>query len=148
MRLSLIVLLATTSLAALAAQAGPYSVSGYQITGGGVISTGVAFTVTGSISQPEASVVMTGHKYTVTGGYGSLVSVVQSPGAPVLTITRMGNSVKISWPYPATGWTLQQAAASTAGNWTADNGVSSDSTNNYIILTAPAGNLFFRLSHP
>lgn len=148
MKLSLIVLLATTSLAALTVCAGPYSVSGYQIAGGDVSSTGVTFTVTGSISQPEANIVMTGHKYAVTGGYGSLVSVLQSPGAPVLTITRVGNGVKISWPYPSAGWTLQQVSASTAGSWTAENGISSDGTNNYMILTAPVGNLFFRLSHP
>ena len=30
-------------------------------------------------------------------------------GAPTLTITQSGDSVKVSWPYPSVGWTLQQS---------------------------------------
>ena len=148
MKLSLMVLLPMTSLAALTALAGPYSVSWYEIAGSGGTSTGVTFTVAGTMSQPDGGGIMSGQKYVVTGGHGSLVSVVQSPGAPVLTIASIGNGVKISWPYPSAGWTLQQASAPSVGDWSAIGGVSSDSTNNYMILAAPAGNLFFRLSHP
>ena len=68
--------------------------------------------------------------------------------APTLTITHSGNSVKVLWPYPSTGWTLQQNPDLTTANWSTSGGVSNDGTNNFITIPLPAGNLFFRLSHP
>jgi hypothetical protein len=88
---------------------------------------------------------MSGGSYSVVGGFWGIVSAVQTPGAPLLAITRSGNSVKVAWPYPSTGWTLQQNPNLTAVGWSASGGVSNDGTNNSIIVTPPAGNLFIRL---
>ena len=41
---------------------------------------------------------MTGGSYSLTGGFWSLISVVQTAGLPNLTITQAGNSVIVSWP--------------------------------------------------
>ena len=126
-----------------------YSVDWHKIAGGGGTSTNSQYTVTGTIGQHDAtSQTMSGGNYSVTGGFWSLISVVQSPGAPALTITHSGNSVKVLWPYPSTGWTLQQNPNLATVSWSASGGVSNDGTNNFITITSPTGNLFFRLNHP
>lgn len=125
-----------------------YSIDWYEIAGGGGTSTGATYQVTGTIGQPDASGAMTGGSYSLTGGFWSLISVVQTAGAPTSTITHSGNTVKFSWPYPSTGWTLQQNPDLTTANWTASGGISNDGTNNFITIISPTGNLFFRLSHP
>jgi len=92
---------------------------------------------------------MTGGGYSVTGGFWSLISVVQTAGAPTLTITHNGNTVKVLWPYPSSGWTLQQNSnLAVPGGWTTSGGVSNDGVNNFITITSPVGNLFFRLANP
>jgi FG-GAP-like repeat len=62
------------------------------------------------------------------------------------------NTVKhfvISWPWPSTGYVLQQTTNLATANWTTFNGlVSSNSTSMSVIITPATGNLFFRLSHP
>ena len=101
------------------------------------------------ILAPKAGGAMTGGNYSLTGGFWSLISVVQTLGAPPLTITHSGNSVTVSWPYPSTGWTLQQNPnLAVPGGWTASGGISNDGVNNYITINSPTGNLFFRLSKP
>ena len=51
---------------------------------------------------------MTGGNYSLDGGFWGIIAAVQTPGAPLLSITRSGNSVIVSWPSPSTGFTLQQ----------------------------------------
>jgi hypothetical protein len=88
---------------------------------------------------------MTGGNYTLTGGFWSLIAVVQTPGTPLLIITYANNHVVVSWPPTATGWTLQtnnNLATGTWGNYT------SNSVNNSVTNLPSAENLFFRLSHP
>ncbi len=93
---------------------------------------------------------------------GRLANPGSSPGTPVsvpqLSLTRVGNLLSLSWPYPSTPWTLQQSPNLSGTNWTpvAARGaiisgwpfaqVPSDGTNNVLSLFPPAGNLFFRLS--
>ena len=126
-----------------------YSIDWYKIAGGGGTSAGGAYSVSGTIGQPDASSTMTGGSYSLTGGFWSLISVVQTAGLPNLTISYVGNQVVVSWPDTG-AYTLQQNGdIATAANWAASgytvntaNGVSS------ITITAPAGKLFFRLSKP
>jgi hypothetical protein len=92
---------------------------------------------------------MTGGGYSLTGGFWSLVSVVQTAGLPNLTISHAGNSVMVSWPNTGS-YTLQQNPniAATAG-WTASGyAVATANGTNSISITPPTGNLFFRLSIP
>src|ERR1039458_9241781 len=124
-----------------------YSIDWYKIAGGGGTSAGATYQVTGTIGQPDASGAMTGGSYSLTGGFWSLISVVQTAGAPTSTITHSGNTVKVSWPYPSTGWTLQQNSDLTTTNWSASSGVANDGTNNFITITSPTGQFFFRLEN-
>jgi hypothetical protein len=81
------------------------------------------------------------------GNHGQDVAAV-TVGAPTLTITQSGNSVIVSWPYPSYGWTLQQSPDLTTASWSTSGGISNDGMNNFITITQPAGNLFFRLFNP
>ena len=64
---------------------------------------------------------------------------------PAFALSSIGNSVKISWAFPSTNWMLQQNSDLTTTNWSASGGISNDGTNNFLNLTLPTGNLFFRL---
>ena len=125
-----------------------YSVAWYKIAGGGGASTGSTYQVTGTIGQPDAGTAMSVGTYSLTGGFWSLIAVVQISGAPSLTITHSVNGLNISWPYPSSGWTLQQNSNLATTAWSATGGVSNDGTNNFITIPSPSGNLFFRLTHP
>jgi hypothetical protein len=137
-------------LAPIAAPAQSYSIDWYKIAGGGGTSTNGAYTVSGTIGQPDASGALTGGSYSLTGGFWSLICVVQTAGAPPLTVSHSGNSVIISWPSASSGFVLQQNDNLATGSWTPANGltISDDGTTKSITITSPAGNLFFRLFHP
>jgi hypothetical protein len=118
-----------------------YSVDWYKVSGGGGTSTGGVFSVSGTIGQPDASDAMSGGQYSVTGGFWSLYAV-QTPGAPVLTITHIGNQAIVSWSPSVTGWTLQtnvNLATPTWGNYLGP------VVNNSVTNAPPKGNLFYRL---
>jgi hypothetical protein len=142
------ILSALVLLVSFSAFAQQYSIDWYKIAGGGGTSTGSVYSVSGTIGQPDASSAMTGGSYSLTGGFWSLISVVQTPGAPLLTITHSGNNVIVSWPYPSTGWTLHQNPNLATTSWSPSSGIANDGTNNFITITSPTGNLFFRLSNP
>jgi hypothetical protein len=126
-----------------------YSIDWYKIAGGGGTSTNGQYSVVGTIGQPDAGGAMAGGNYSVTGGFWSLISVVQTLGSPTLVVTHSGNSITISWPSSSTGFVLQQNSDLGTTNWTTSNlTISDDGTNKSINITSPTGNLFFRLSHP
>ncbi len=115
------------------------------IDGGGGTSTGGVYSVSGTIGQHDAGGPMTNGQYSLTGGFWALISVVQTPGAPLLTITHSGNSVTVSWPSLSIGWTLQQNSDLTTTSWSTSSGISDNGTIKSITITSPTGNLFFRL---
>jgi len=131
------------------ATAQSYSVDWYKVSGGGGTSSGGNYQLSGTIGQPDASGAMSGGNYSVTGGFWSLISVVQTPGAPTLNISHSGNMVTVFWQN-VSGWNLQQNNNLTLpANWSVNNSWStSGNGTNYLNLTSPAGNLFFRLQHP
>ncbi len=128
----------------------PYSVDWYKISGGGGTRTGSVYSVNGTIGQPDAGGAMRGGNFSVTGGFWSLISVVQTLGAPTLTVNHFGNSVTVSWPSPSTGFQLQQNSNLAVTNGWATSGfsISDDGTNKSITISSPTGNLFFRLKNP
>ena len=127
-----------------------YSIDWHTIDGGGGTSTGGVYAVTGTIGQPDAGR-MTGGNFTIEGGFWGILSVVQLPGAPLLSITRTPtNTVAVSWPSPSAGFNLQ---VNTNGlgtvNWS--NVVAlpvDDGTTKTLIVNPPTGNRFYRLVKP
>jgi hypothetical protein len=142
-------MLLASVLVHLSAHAQTYSIDWYKVAGGGGTSTGGVFSVSGTAGQPDAGS-MSGGNYSVAGGYWSIVAAVQTPGAPLLTVTNAGNQVIVSWPSPSTGYVLQQNPNlintngwANYGGSIGDNGTIKSTTN-----APPAGNLYFRLRHP
>ena len=131
----------------LPAAAQQYSIDRFKIAGGGGASTNGQYAVTGTIGQPDAGGAMTGGNYSLTGGFWSLISVVQTAGAPTLFITQSGGTVTVYWQ-DVSGWSLQQNANLATANWSASGGVTTGNGTNYLNIASPAGNLFFRLQHP
>ena len=88
---------------------------------------------------------MTGGNYSLTGGFWALISVVQTPGAPMLYISHSGNTVTVYWQN-VSGWALQQNNnLTTPAGWTVNNSWSTTNGTNYLNLVNPAGKLFFQL---
>jgi len=124
-----------------------YSIDWHSIDGGGGSSAAGAFSLIGTIGQPDASGMLTGGSFSLTGGFWS---VVPSAGAPRLTayLTNL-NRIVISWPSPSTGFTLQQAATLAPFNWgTPSETVTDNGMNKFIIVNPPTGNRFYRLFKP
>src|ERR1700759_4026723 len=109
MKMFSISLIAGFALALSASQASAqnYSIDWYKISGGGGTSTNGQYAVSGTIGQHDAGGPMTGGNYSLTGGFWSLISVVQTAGAPTLYISHSGNTVTVYWQN-VTGWALQQ----------------------------------------
>src|SRR5208283_1027890 len=136
-------------VAASAVRAQQYSIDWYKIAGGGGTSTGGTYQVSGTIGQHDAGGPMTGGNYSLTGGFWALISVVQTPGTPDLTVRFVGpNSVVVSWPNTGT-YTLQQNSGVEGGGWVPSGcAITTANGTNSITITPPTGNLFFRLSNP
>jgi len=136
-------------LAAAAVGAQQYSVDWYKIAGGGGTSTNSQYSVSGTIGQPDAGGAMSGGQYAVTGGFWSLINVVQTPGAPTLFVSHSGNTVTVFWQDVA-GWNLIQSGNLTTpiASWSASSSPTPMGGTNYLNLVNPPGNLFFRLKNP
>src|SRR5881398_990805 len=88
---------------------GQFDLSWSTIDGGGGTSSGGQFTVSGTAGQPDAGA-LTGGQFSVTGGFWSFLSVVQTPGAPLLKIKLVGTNAVVSWPLSVTGFALQETS--------------------------------------
>jgi hypothetical protein len=145
-RLSLLLIFAALAWLASAStvQAQPYSVNWYKVSGGGGTSGNGQYAISGTIGQHDAGGPMTGGNYSVTGGFWALYAV-QTPGAPLLTITYVSNQAIVSWSPSVTGWTLQTNKDLSTGTWGNYLGLV---VNNRATNSPPNGNVFFRLTHP
>ncbi|MGA2750281.1 MAG: hypothetical protein ABSG59_16015 [Verrucomicrobiota bacterium] len=137
-------------LLAPALHAQTYSIAWYKIAGGGGASTGTngdgVYSVSGTVGQPDACGAMAGGNYSLTGGFWSLISIVQTAGAPTLAVMHSGSGVVLSWPSSAMSFTLQQNSNLATTNWTTSSYlISTNGAMESITISSPAGNLFFRL---
>ena len=125
-----------------------YSINWFKVAGGGGTSAGGAYQISGTIGQHDAGGPMTGGNYSLTGGFWSAITVVQTPGAPRLTITfnTQPPTVTVSWPSSATNFVLQQNSDLTTANWI-NSGllVTTNGATLSVTISPQAGNLFFRL---
>ena len=132
------------------AQAQSYSIDWYKIAGGGGTSSNGQYTISGTIGQHDATAngALTGGNYSLTGGFWALISVLQTPREPTLYISHSGGTVTVYWQN-VSGWNLEQNSnLATAAGWSTSGGVTTSNGTNYLSLTPPTGNLFFRLSNP
>jgi hypothetical protein len=119
-----------------------YSIDWYKVSGGGGTSTGGDYSVSGTVGQPDGAGAISGGNYSLTGGFWSLTQVMQTHGAPLLIITRVGNQAIVSWDPSALGWILQTNNYLTTGIW---GNYLGQVVNNSATNSPPAGTVFFRL---
>jgi hypothetical protein len=125
-----------------------YAVNWHVIGGGGGVSTGAVYSVSGTLGQHDASGPTTGSTYSLTGGFWAFAAV-QTPGAPLLTIAYSNNSAIVSWIAPSTGFVLQTNSNLSTTHWVNDlSPVTVSNGSNNVTITPPLGNLFFRLKNP
>ena len=134
---------------------GNLSITWSTIDGGGGTSTGGVYAVSGTIGQPDAGPALSGGPYAVNGGFWSIFSAVQTPGAPLLGIETLptNGSVRLFWPAPATGFVLDQtsglASPPAAITWTPVPLATYQTNVTHIsIIVPPVGSRFYRLRHP
>ncbi len=134
-------------LVSWSAAAQNFSIDWFKVSGGGGVSTGGVYTVSGTIGQHDAGSTMTGGGYSLNGGFWALFAV-QTTGAPTLTIFHTPtNTAVVSWPSPSTGWHLLQNTTLSGGTWTAPSETVNDNgTTKFIVVNPPVGNRFYRLS--
>ena len=138
------------ALLASTAQA-QYTINWFTIDGGGGVSTGGVYSVSGTIGQPDAGA-MSGGNFTVQGGFWSMLAAVQTPGAPLLSITLTNSIVRVSWPLPATGFLLEQTNRLTGlpALWpqVSVNQYQTNATDIYFTTPSSPGTNFYRLRKP
>lgn len=129
-----------------------YSIDWFSIDGGGGTSSGGSYSLTGTIGQADAGK-STGGSYELTGGFMSIVTAIQTPGAPVLTVTRNGSNVLISWPDPSIGFSLEEATTlanpSSATVWGSTSATPAIvEGKKQVTIPAPVGTRYYRLMKP
>ncbi len=145
---SKIFLLAAALLVPAAARSQTYTIDWFKVAGGGGTSTNGQYSLSGTIGQHDAGGPMTGGGYSLTGGFWSLISVLQAPGAPTLYVSHAGNTVTVYWQN-VSGWSLEQNNnLATPAGWSTNVAWTTTSGTNYLNLTSPSGKLFFRLIGP
>lgn len=131
-----------------AAQSG----GGYELTGGFASGSGPAtngaYRLTGTFSSLAVNLAATSSGYSLTGGFASAV-VVQTPGAPLLKITRSGANLVLSWPDPSTGFKLQSTPGLVVPSWTdvAQSAIVVGGDKS-VTVSAAGGSQFYRLFKP
>lgn len=123
------------------AKAQSYSIDWSTINGGGDTSAGGVYSVSGTVGQPDGNGATTGGNYSVNDGFWS-VAVVQTSGAPLLTVAHVGNQAIVAWPAAVSGWILQTNNSLSAGTW---GNFTGSIVNNRMTNALVNANLFFRL---
>ena len=130
-----------------------FAINWFTIDGGGGTSTGGVFSVSGTIGQPDAGP-MSGGVYSLVGGFWSGISLIQTPGAPLLSITNMGAVAVVSWPLPAAGFVLDRTLALTAPpaviswNLVPASQYQTNATSIFVPVQLSGEKQFFRLRQP
>jgi hypothetical protein len=142
-RLALLALpLATSSVHA------QFGIDWFTLDGGGGSSTGGAYTLQGTIGQPDAGA-LSGGGYALQGGFWSAFAGGSGEGLPLLRILRDGANITLAWPNPSAGFQLQESPSLTAPNWTDVNavpGVIGDKKQ--VSQSIAPGARFYRLRRP
>lgn len=127
---------------------GQFAMDWSTVDGGGGSSTGGVYSVSGTIGQPDTGS-MIGGNFTLQGGFWTGVAVVQTPGAPPLSIQATNQTLVLTWPAPATGYVLQENPSLTTTNWTTvSNAPAVVGGEKRVTISSPLGNRFYRLNKP
>jgi hypothetical protein len=134
------------AVAATAVLGQNYTADWSTIDGGGGTSTGGAYSVSGTTGQADAGR-MSGGNYSLDGGFWGIIGAVQMLGAPLLSVSlTASNTVVVAWPYPSTGFGLQQVGAVATTNWASVTTPPTQVCSQWQLIVQPvSGNRFYRL---
>ena len=122
-----------------------FAIDWFTLDGGGGSSTGGAYSLTGTIGQPDAAS-SSGGNYEVQGGFWGAFCGAAAETAPALRIQLEGANVVLAWPNPSSGFQLQESSSLTTPDWADVNAVpvlvSSEKQINQPVAT---GARFYRL---
>jgi hypothetical protein len=92
---------------------------------------------------------MSGGNYSVTGGFWNFNNVVRTHKAPTLFVS-LSNNVVPEYRQNVAGLDLMQNGnlATPVASWSASSSPTLIGGTNYLSVTNPAGNVFFRLKNP
>jgi hypothetical protein len=149
MKSKLIVPMATAlffvGLTSHAQSGGSFDLSWSTIDGGGDTSSGGQFQLTGTIGQPDAGT-LAGGNFKLEGGFWSGITLVQTPGAPMLKIRLLGNGqALISWPVNVPGFTLEYSTDLVSGLWATEPAVLTDTATEHTVTVPAVGVKCYRL---
>lgn len=117
MKTALLTLLAFSFLS-IVVSAQSYDLPWFTIDGGGNVSTGATYSMTGTIGQPDAGI-LSGGSYSLIGGFWSFAGNSSAPIiVPILDIRLSLPNVILSWPTPSTGFVLEQSSTLSTPVWT------------------------------
>jgi hypothetical protein len=134
-------------LSVVIATAQPFSIDWLTIDGGGGTSSGGAFTLTGTIGQPDASA-LSGGDFSLEGGFWAGATVVQTPGSPFLYVSNSVTGVVVYWERPATGFILDETTTLAPSSWSPTLSPYQTNATHIFISAPPSGHKFYRLRHP
>lgn len=128
---------------------GQFDLSWSTIDNGGGTSSGGQFQLRGTIGQADAGA-LAGGNFKLEGGFWSGITVLQTPGAPILKIRLVSpEKAVISWPLNATGFTLEECTMYGKGGWGATAESVVDTATEHTIAVPVAGLIkCYRLKHP
>lgn len=123
-----------------------FTFEGGVIAGGGGVSTNAKFSISGVVGEFSA-LSASGGGFTVDGGFLNAESPSRVPAAPALLVSRLGNTVRISWASDAGAFLLQETSNVIGTPWS-DSAVTPSLINGQwvVALGATSSARFFRLS--
>jgi len=92
-----------------------FAIDWFTLDGGGGVSSGGNFSLTGTIGQPDVGA-LSGGTYTLQGGFWPGIVVPATGEAPTLLIRVSGASVVILWS-STSGFSLEQSSTLLPGSW-------------------------------
>ena len=123
-----------------------YSIDWDQVASGGGTSTGGAYSVAGTIGQPDAGLTLSGGGYSLIGGFWSLVSGLEKATPPTLFIILGAHDVTVYWQ-AQNGWILQENTDLNAvKGWMNSSGVTTVNGVSFHSVVNPTSAIFFRLT--
>ena len=119
-----------------------YAIDWFTVDGGGGVSSGGNFSLTGTIGQPDVGT-LSGGNYTLQGGFWPGIVVPATGEAPTLFVQLSGASIIILWS-PTTGFSLEQSSTLLPGSWAP----APSGANNPATIPLGSGPTFYRLKKP
>ena len=125
-----------------------WAVTRFQLQACSKWATTTPWMTTSNLSlESQASVPVSANSFTYLLPAMSVVTFV-GEATPALYITSSGGTVTIYWQN-VPGWNLyQNSDLATPGGWSINTNATTTNGTNYLYVTPPTGNLFYRLSNP